>query len=234
MVYFSLIAVSLVGGALVFFQKRMQSWVSHALSFSGAYLLGICLLHLIPELYSHHDGHQHFGLYILIGFFLQLLLDYSSGGIEHGHTHVHQKSIGKFPWLILISLCIHALLEALPLAQLNPGKNIGEYLSGLLLHKIPISFVLVSLLIAYRLHKSKVILGLFVFSLMGPLGIYLGTLLGSNQEIYLNLLALSIGIILHLSTTILIESNDQHKIQWIKLLPLLLGFGFALLNELVH
>ena len=78
------------------------------------------------------------------------------------------------------------------------------------------------------------ILGLFVFSLMGPLGIYLGTLLGNNQEIYLNLLALSIGIILHLSTTILIESNDQHKIQWIKLLPLLLGFGFALLNELVH
>ncbi|MBL4710802.1 MAG: ZIP family metal transporter, partial [Flavobacteriales bacterium] len=102
MIYLSLFIVSLVSGCFIFIKSfDLKTKISSLLSFSGAYLLGICFLHLIPELFEENDSSV--GLYLLIGFFLQLILDYFSGGIEHGHAHVNKKKIGRFPLLIFLS-----------------------------------------------------------------------------------------------------------------------------------
>ena len=133
--YLSLFLISLIGGGatLLFKTNLPKRKIALLLSFSGAYLIGICFLHLIPDLF---DGENlNYGLWVLIGFFLQLVLDYFSGGIEHGHVHLKTSQIGKFPFLIFISLGIHAMIESIPLG--NTGSVAHSYLYGLILHKIP-------------------------------------------------------------------------------------------------
>jgi hypothetical protein len=228
-----LIFVALFSGFISLkFKKKLSPYISSLLSFSGAYLLSICFLHLLPELFE--ESEMNLGIYILIGFFLQLTLDYFSGGIEHGHTHVNQKKVGQFPWFIFFSLCIHAFLESIPIDHVDHDAKIGSYLAGLLIHKGPIAFILASLLAAYKLPQRSIVLGIITFSLSAPLGYYFGAELGSGSDIYQKLLALSIGIILHLSTTILLETNEEHKIHWKKVSPMLLGAILGLFSLLIH
>ena len=78
------------------------------------------MLHLIPELYISAKG--NIGIYILIGFFLQILLEFFSQGIEHGHVHLHKSHEHHFPIAIMLSLCVHSFLEGMPLAKLNSGS----------------------------------------------------------------------------------------------------------------
>lgn len=184
--YFLLFAVGLISGCFVFFKKNGQKYVDSLLSFSGAYLLSVTFLHLLPELFV--DYNYSIGIYLLIGFFLQLLLDYFSGGIEHGHAHVNHKEIGKFPYLIFLSLCLHALIEAFPIHQLNADSYVGPYLIGLLMHKAPISFVLATLLLGYKLNKRNIFIGILIFSCMGPLGAWIGGTINSDALLFKQLL----------------------------------------------
>lgn len=233
MVYFLLFIISLLSGLVLFYGKKdFTKLIPSFLSFSGAYLIGISFLHLLPELFVVHD--HSIGLFLALGFFLQLILDYFSGGIEHGHTHLNKSKLGSFPYLVFLSLSLHAFLETLPLIEMVENRSLNSYLVGLLIHKAPISFVLTSLLLAYQLKKRTVLLALIIFSLWAPLGAYLGNYIEVSQLHFQRLFALSLGIILHLSTTILIENNDQHQIQLKKLLPLLFGVFLALMSFLIH
>lgn len=231
-----LFIVSLIASiSVLIFKPKLSHFIQALLSFSGAYLLGICFIHLLPELFEY-EMHS-IGIFILIGFFLQLSLDYFSGGIEHGHIHVHHSKVGKsFPWLVLFSLCLHAFLESTPLLHLSEGK--GEldspFLWGLFLHKIPIAIVLSALLVSYQIKSFKIILAISFFALMAPLGAMIGFQLESNAEYLSAMIALSVGIILHLSTTILVESNEEHKGSWKKIIPMLLGAVLSLLSAFFH
>ena len=231
--YLVLFLVSFVSGSLIFIkQLKLKSKISFLLSFSGAYLLGICFLHLIPELFE--SGSESVSFYLLIGFFLQLILDYFSGGIEHGHTHVNIKKIGQFPYLVFLSLGLHAFLESFPLTELNLEMESNSYLLGLLLHKVPIAIILASLLLAYKLKNIQILIAIVIFSLMAPFGALIGSSFTSDTEVYQQFLAVSIGIILHLSTTILLEVNEEHHISIKKLIPIILGVMLALLTLVVH
>ena len=231
--YLGLFLVSFLSGLLVFAkQLNLKNKINFLLSFSGAYLLGVCFLHLIPELFE--SGDESVGMYLLIGFFLQLVLDYFSGGIEHGHTHVNSKKIGKFPYLVFISLGLHAFLESFPLIELNHEMESSSYLWGLLLHKVPIAIILGSLLLAYKLKNAQIFIAILLFSLMAPMGAFIGSSFNSDTTIYQQFLAVSIGIILHLSTTILLETNEEHHISFKKLVPILLGVALALLTLVIH
>lgn len=228
-----LFAIALLSALLAFFFKdQARKSISAILSFSGAYLLSICFLHLLPELFQNES--EYLGVFILLGFFLQLILDYFSGGIEHGHTHVNHKRIGKFPLLVLLSLCLHAFLESIPIHHIDNQSNLGEYLIALLIHKAPIAFILSSLLIAYKLSKTKIITGILLFAAVAPLGLYFGSSFEISSIYFQNLWAISVGIILHLSTTILLETNEEHKIHWKKVLPMVLGACMALLSLAIH
>ena len=234
MIYLSLFIVSMISGSLAFLEsKKTMKNIPTILAFSGAYLLGICFLHLLPELFSH-SADVKIALFLMLGFFLQLLLDYFSGGIEHGHTHYNQKQIGKFPIIVFFSLSIHAFVETLPLINMVNESGINAYLWSLLIHKAPISFVFIILLLNYRLKRPVILLALFFFSICAPLGAYLGSHFELDEHYFQYAFALSIGIILHLSTTILIENNEHHKIRWKKILPLLLGILLASSSLIFH
>ena len=126
-----LLFVSVIIGAMIveiFTPKRSKN-IHLLLTFSGAYLLAISLLHLLPELFKYNTT-ENIGLYILGGFLIQILLEYFSQGIEHGHFH---KS-NVIPLSVLISLCLHALLEGVPLGGELEKHTHNTLLYGIVLH----------------------------------------------------------------------------------------------------
>jgi len=231
MSYTLLIAISIVSGLLIFLPGFSASKsIKSVLSFSGSFLLSICFIHILPEVFkgSSASDATYLGAYLMMGFFLQLILDYFSGGIEHGHAHVNHNRLGHFPFLVFLSLCTHAFLEALPIEHFEGEAHNHSLLLGLVVHKAPISFILASFLLGYQLKRIYIVLGILFFSLSAPLGMWLGSEMILDIELFSKILAISAGIILHLSTTILLESNEEHQIKLKKLLPMLFGALLAL------
>lgn len=107
LVFLGLFLSVIAGGLIVsYFNATNKShFIKLALSFSGGFLLAIIFQHLLPDLY--HAGAEKIGIWILLGFLVQLVLEYFSGGIEHGHVHVHKGQ--AFP-LVLFMLCLFILL----------------------------------------------------------------------------------------------------------------------------
>lgn len=188
------------------------------LSFSGAYLLSVTVFEFLPEVYKSEN--ELVGIFIMGGILFQISLEFLSRGAEHGHLHHHENTT-KFPLLLLISLCVHALLEGFPL-------NAREHLlHGVVLHKIPIAIILSGFLIKSNISLPKTILFLLIFAAMTPLGSWLSSSLEllKQYEIYIN--AVVIGIFLHISTTILFEASENHKFNAGKMLSILAGIFLA-------
>ncbi|MGE6221571.1 ZIP family metal transporter [Nubsella zeaxanthinifaciens] len=219
-----------LGGLSIFLVKNDKSQLLKLiLSFSGSYLFAITVLHLIPDAYHGSDSHE-IGIYILIGFLLQVFLEQFSEGIEHGHIHKHHHS-SAFPYGIMISLCLHAFLEGMPLAK----DQHNELIFGISLHHIPAAFALASILLQNQIKKTSLLILLGVFAIMAPLGYWISLGLSNGSlggiEAYFNkIMGIVIGIFLHISTTILFESSADHKINKRKMLAVLLGIAIALIG----
>ncbi|QBQ40898.1 ZIP family metal transporter [Sphingobacterium psychroaquaticum] len=226
---------ALVSGLAVFFVKRDNTnLLKLILSFSGAYLFSITVLHLIPHVYlSNNTSPEIIGLYILGGFLFQLILEQFSQGIEHGHLHAHDHNV--FPIGIMVSLCLHAFLEGMPLA----AGHQSELVFGIAIHHIPAAFALGSLLINTKLTKGKIGFFILLFAAMTPMGfltskgISQGDI-GNISQYFDKIMAIVIGIFLHISTTILFESGsaDHHKFNKKKMIAVLLGVLVSLSNFL--
>ena len=216
------------GGMSVFFFKGdNHKTLKLVLSFSGAFLFGITVLHLIPDAY--HGNDNYVGVFILIGFLFQIVLEQLSEGIEHGHIHKPGPEHFSFPLGILVSLCIHAFLEGMPLAE----GNQNQLVYGIALHHIPAAFALGTVLLANRQTKRKTIFFVVLFAIMAPAGYFFSNELsaggiGNLQKYYGRIMGVVIGIFLHISTTILFESSSDHKFTVRKMVAVLLGMGIAL------
>ena len=224
-----------LSGLSVFFVKRDNTnLLKLILSFSGAYLFSITVLHLIPHVYiSQNTSPEIIGLYILGGFLFQLVLEQFSQGIEHGH--IHQHAHGAFPLGIMVSLCLHAFLEGMPLA----AGHQSELVFGIAIHHIPAAFALGSLLLNTHLSKMKISSFLLLFAIMTPLGFLTSKgisegEIGNITQYFDKIMAIVIGIFLHISTTILFESGsaDHHKFNRKKMIAVLLGVLVSLANFL--
>ncbi|MFT6845707.1 MAG: zinc and cadmium transporter [Flavobacteriales bacterium] len=207
--------------------KNQNAFVTKLLlSFSGAYLLGMCFLHLVPEVY--HSIGANTGIWILVGFFLQIGLEFISKGIEHGHVHIHAHE-NFFPWALLISLCVHSFFEGFPMQKDFHNHDGYGMLLGVTLHKIPVAIALVSLLKQAKLSVKKQYMLLLLFCLMAPFGVFANQFFNMNELAILMpiTLALLIGILLHVATTILFEVNENHKFNAIKFLTILIGAALS-------
>lgn len=224
MTYIALIASVLVGIGVILGLRLKSNTLQLLLAFSGAYLLSITLLHLMPDVFiTLHYKASHF---ILIGLLLQLVLDFFSKGADHGHIHI-QKS-NSFPWILFISLSIHAFMEGIPLAD-NHHHHHQHLLWAIVVHKVPISIILATFLVNSNFSKKTSILFLVLFSLMSPLGSFIG----SNSPLLINyrneITAVIIGVLLHISTIILFETSKNHKFNLFKFLAIITGIIVAFL-----
>src|ERR1035437_8987381 len=131
-------------------------------AFTGAYLLSLVMLHLLPDLYAPEPGivlkPLVIGAFILFGFFLQIALDAISMGIEHGHAHEIR---GRMAIGILAGLCMHAFVEALALGQ-SPEHQTAHDLAAhhfllvsVVVHNYPISIALLGMLLQSGMKRSS-------------------------------------------------------------------------------
>ena len=226
-IVYLLISVAIGGVIVEIFKPTNSKNIQLLLIFSGAYLFAVSVIHLIPELFHHHPKNS-IGIFILLGFLIQILLEFFSKGIEHGHFH-KQKII---PFSVMLTLCLHALIEGVPLGGelVHNHSAHNALLTGILLHKAPVSIVLLSLFLQSGMSRTRAYFFLFIFALMTPLGVYSGHLF-SQMAIYSNeIMAIVIGIFLHISTTILFESSEDHKFSLYKISAIIVGAIFAIFS----
>lgn len=200
------------------------------LVFAGSFLFAITIIHIIPELFALSERPQLIGIYVLVGFFIQRILEYFSRGVEHGHTHQHgiDSSVTKIS--ILAALSIHSLLEGSLLTHESPFHQQHESYSlllGIILHKMPAAFALMVVLNKVR---SKWIL-LLIFSLASPIGLILGSTLDLAPGDLIILFALVCGSFLHISTTIFVETSPEHSFGLNKTVVSVVGAGLAIVVE---
>jgi len=231
--YFLLFITILLSGISLFLFKKVSTRVLKLLlSFSGAFLFSLSVLHLIPEVYQ--SGGNNIGVFVLIGFFIQILLEIFSEGIEHGHIHIHHKQNASFPYAVMIGLCLHSFLEGMPLVQSFADDHTrNSLLTGIILHHIPVALALMSMLLDSGIGKKPAVFYLLLFAMMAPLGAFSSHLLSENtlQDLsvfFHRMMAVVIGIFLHISTTILFETNEEHRFNYYKLFIILLGAGLAI------
>ena len=245
-VFTSLILSVVFGGLIVTYLKQSNKAqiIKVMLAFSGGFLLAIAFLHFIPDLYDQPS--ISIGTYILVGFLIQLILEFFSGGIEHGHVHVHKGQ--SLPWGLFISLSVHSILEGIPLGNQLSGLSLdhltesihhhghthadgdaNSLLLGILFHQLPVAIALMTLLINTKLSNLNSWVVLLLFGLMTPLGVLLGLFMPAEQ-IGLNyhmILAVVVGMFLHISTTIIFETSENHKFNLLKLAAIITGCGLA-------
>ena len=236
MVYAALI-LSVVAGAIAFkaFKLGEPGKTKLITAFTGAYLMALTCLHLLPEVFG--GGHEHvaqsqatpdavaLGAFVLLGFFLQIVLENFSGGIEHGHG---QHTRETMPVAMIAGRWLHAFFEAMPLTHAH-GPHL---LVAITVHKFPVSIVLLGMLMRNRNSQKRVYGLLAVFALMAPVGAFIGNLSFLDRHAPY-LLAMVIVIFMHVSTTILFESSEDHHYNRRKGIAILLGAGLAALGVLI-
>jgi zinc and cadmium transporter len=235
LMYILLFLSVIVSGLSVLYINISSKNLKLILSFSGAFLFAISLLHLIPEIYS--SGTPNIGVYVLAGFFMQILLEFFTQGIEHGHIHIHKTDHkhNAFPYTMMIGLSIHSFLEGMPLAN-NLTDSHKSLLTGIILHNIPIAIALMTMLLQSHISKKNAIMWLMVFALVTPLGSFTSYAIGENLignfSVYFNqIMAVVVGIFLHISTTILFESSENHRFNLLKFLVIILGATLAFVGS---
>ena len=189
------------------------------LAFSGAFLLATTITALFPELFVH--GNSHISYWVLAGIVVQIALENLTKGAEHGHIHTNDNS--NLPWALVIGLSLHAFIEGFPIAQHQ------ELLWAVAIHKLPIAMLLVVALWHSKSSLRRKFLTLIVFGLMTPLGSFCNETIQSLQPYTLYITALVSGVMLHISTTILFESAENHKLKLSKVLVIIFGLGLAAL-----
>ncbi|MCC9135740.1 ZIP family metal transporter [Pontibacter silvestris] len=238
-------AVVLSGFLVKTFPPDNAKWLKMALSFSGAYLFSITIIHLLPEvLFNNSDPHV-VGYWVLAGFFLQLVLELLSHGVEHGHIHTHPgHHVSSMPYLLLGSLFVHSFLEGSILIDRSSQHSAGHIhaesnfylvLLGVTLHHVPAAFALMSVLISRLQNFRKAFSWLLIFAVGSPLGIIVSNTLlpqeAPDSMLYTVLTGLVAGNFLHISTTILFETSPDHRFNRNKLVATLLGLLLALFGD---
>ncbi|MFV8270162.1 ZIP family metal transporter [Flavobacterium sp. GT2N3] len=188
------------------------------LAFSGSFLLSLTVMHLLPDIYE--SSNQNIGLFIMLGILFQIILEFFSKGAEHGHVHGHE-TMNQIPWLLFISLCIHAFLEGFPVSHHH------DLAIGIAIHHLPIAIILTTFFINASLNKKAIFFFMITFAVMTPLGTILSDYLPILNEYYTEITAIVIGILFHISSTIIFESSEGHKFNIAKVSMIVIGIALA-------
>lgn len=236
-----LIIVGVVIWCILLPGKKMVSHkvMENITVFGGAFLLGSCFINLVPHMYL--EGYElemgnmtlKVGVAVLAGFIIQLLLERLTKGIEHGHNHSechacdHHEEHHVHPITgLILGLSIHAFLEGVPMID-GDGDIHQGLLYGIVLHNIPIALVLVGLFMSNKYSFLKSFLLLLLFGVMTPLGSFCNLyLLPENEPMQCIIMGVVVGILLHVSVSILFD-QDHYKFSWVKFLLIVAAFVAA-------
>lgn len=215
-----LFSVLLGYGIALFLKPKSKTNLKLLLAFSGSFLLSLTVMHLLPDVYESHN--HNIGIFIMAGILFQIILEFFSKGAEHGHVHGHE-TMTHIPWLLFISLCIHAFLEGFPVSHHH------DLALGIAIHHLPIAIILTLFFINGQLNKKAIFGFMLTFAIMTPLGTIISEYLPILNEYYTEITAVVIGILFHISSTIIFESSEGHKFNIAKISMIIIGILLAYL-----
>lgn len=216
--FLPLLSVLLGYGIALFVKPESKKRLKLLLAFSGSFLLSLTVMHLLPDVYK--SDNETIGVFIMVGILFQIILEFFSKGAEHGHVHGHDK-IAKMPWLLFVSLCLHAFLEGFPVGHHH------DLAIGIAIHHLPIAVILTTFFLHAELNKKALFLFMLTFALMTPLGTFISEKAAFLNVYYNELTAIVIGILFHISSTIIFESSEGHKFNIAKVSMIILGMILA-------
>lgn len=228
------LVVSLLAGLwFIYKTPENKTAIYLFLSAGGAFLMTIIFTHILPELFERLPSQA--GYFLLAGFLTQILLESYSRGIEHGHAHSTKSS--RVLYVSYFALCIHATIEGMPMASVlfQSTTQFHEQLTiGIMLHKIPVAITLAMLLSKSGISKHTSVLLISGFILCTILGSMIQYAIGESTgegaaDLMFMSLGLTIGILLHVSTTILFESSDQHRLSPTRIAVIAIGITAGLM-----
>lgn len=201
--------------------------------FGGAFLLGVCVLGLLPESVIPiwpEDGEPTVDLRpflaILVGFLIQQLLEGLSAHAEHGHVEDHEHGIPVVG--LMLGLCLHAFLEGMPLVESDGTVNQG-LVWGIIIHNIPVALILVALFSAHRMGFWSILALLLLFGIMSPAGSLVNRyIVHPDEEQQRMFIGLVIGVLLHVSSSILFD-HKRHGFSWLNIGLIVTAFVAAAL-----
>ena len=231
--YILIVLGVVVWAALLPTGKRLPEGAMRAITvFGGAFLLGVCVLSLLPEAVNiifPEDGElevdQRPFFAILAGFLIQQMLEFLSAHAEHGHVEDHKADAPVLG--LMLGLCLHAFLEGMPLVDIDGSVNNG-LLVGILIHNIPVALILVALLSSRHMNVWTALALLALFGIMSPLGSLFNLHVVQPDENQQHMIiGLVIGVLLHVSSSILFD-HKQHDKLWLNIGLCVVAFALAL------
>lgn len=166
--------------------------------------LGAALLHMLPEsstLFKEMGYHYPFA-FIITGAVFLLFLWFEHLGRELYHSKTTQ--LPTFALLAWTMLCIHSIMVGAALGLAHFNSVIIMLFLAVITHKWAESFAIAVQLNKSSLTTNQCLVFFFIFSLMTPLGIYIGWYFGHNIETHTVfdpiLISASAGTFLYLGT----------------------------------
>jgi zinc and cadmium transporter len=162
----TVIFISLVGGFLPLLQELSQKALALLLSFSAGVLLGAVFFHMLPE--TGRVLNDDVGWPILAGFLLIFVMErfVFVHACEEFECDIHQMGIPAF-----LGISLHSLLDGIALGAGLILPQLGPVvLLAVIIHKMPDSMSLSSILLSAGWARRKVAILNLLFSLTTPLG----------------------------------------------------------------
>ena len=249
-VYILLTFFAFIGAGIAFFLPsksvgRHRFWQV----FSGAFLFTLTVTHLMPELFAMVFGRHGYkpsgvdlhlvGIFILGGYFLQSIIETLTKGVEHAHLHIHDHDDHvSSPLLLTGSLFFHGLLDGAVLIHSSGGEHGTALLAGILIHKLPVAFVLMYQLTQAFKRKAIAWVYFAFFAISSPIGLFVGESFFENGGLLYTgsvyAFAIITGNFLNITTTIFVESNMGHKLFSKNRIALIAGLLISLTLELLE
>lgn len=237
------LSVVIIGLIADFAKDKLKNYNKYTIPFSVAFVLSLICLHIIPELFQQPN--RYIGLFVLIGFVIQILLELLSKGIEHGHVHFHGKltEIKVIP--IFIGISLHSFIEALPITAIEETHNHGHehhnfndgisliYFLMILVHKLPVAAILMMLFNKVFKTNIKKYTLFILFALTAPLGAIFGNYFSTSpnfNELSFIFLAISTGMLLHITTLLIFENHHSTNEKWKNLILISIGFVAGIIS----
>lgn len=181
--------------------------------FGGAFLLGVCFMHLVPEMAE--DGQRLPFYAVLLGFLIQQLLDGLTAHAEHGHLEDERLTVkGESMLGLMVGLSLHALLEGMPLVGVD-GQVDRSLLYGIVIHNIPVALIMVGMMMSHGYSFGRVLCLLVLFGAMSPLGSLFNIyVLQPDEGVQHIVQGLVVGVLLHVSSSILFD-HKHNSFTWL-------------------
>lgn len=214
--------------------KHGDAWLTLGSGFAGGVFLGAGLIHLLGdshEFFAEVSGGDEYPYFLMVGgfgFLLILLLEKVLARSEETDA-----AEGQHPFILLIVLSLHSFIAGTALGLEGNLLAAIILLVAIVAHKSFAAFALGISFVASGMARRRHLALLAMFSVMTPLGLFLGTglrdALASDAALELEAIfdGLAAGTFLYVASMDVIgRTFDDHTMRWAKFTSIAGGFAF--------